>query len=258
LKTGKVVLLGTGTSQGVPIIGCSCRVCRSCDYRDKRLRTSALISTIERAILVDPGPDFRQQALRHSITNLDGVLITHEHKDHTGGIDDLRPLSYLHNKDIQIFGWERVMNRIRLDYAYAFTFPKYPGVPEIELNAITTSAREIAGFPLIFFEVMHHQLPVLALRCGDFAYVTDANYLDDNAYNALDGVSTLVLDALQPQPHLSHFTLDEAIDVAKKIKADRTIFTHISHRMGVFVEINNKLPSKMEYGYDGLSFNFNF
>jgi phosphoribosyl 1,2-cyclic phosphate phosphodiesterase len=256
MPVGFVTLLGTGTSQGVPIIGCSCVVCRSIDSRDKRLRTSAWIRTDTSSVVVDSGPDFRQQALRHGIRSVDGLLLTHEHKDHTGGLDDLRPFNYLLSHEINIYAWPRVLNRIKADYSYAFSKHKYPGIPILNLIDIKTNGVLIGDLHFSIFEVMHHKLPVLAFRCGDFAYITDTNFISEEVLNALTGINTLVLDSLQPEPHLSHFTLDQSIEIAERIGATRTIFTHISHRMGLFIERNNKLPSGIELGYDGIQFTF--
>ena len=256
MPVGFVTLLGTGTSQGVPIIGCSCVVCRSIDSRDKRLRTSAWIRTDTSSVVVDSGPDFRQQALRHGIRSVDALLLTHEHKDHTGGLDDLRPFNYLHSHEINIYAWPRVLNRIKADYSYAFSKHKYPGIPILNLIDIKTNGVIIGDLYFSIFEVMHHKLPVLAFRCGDFAYITDTNFISEEVLNALTGINTLVLDSLQPEPHLSHFTLDQSIEIAERIGATRTIFTHISHRMGLFIERNNNLPSGIELGYDGIQFTF--
>jgi phosphoribosyl 1,2-cyclic phosphate phosphodiesterase len=258
MATGKVILLGTGTSQGVPIIGCGCEVCHSADPRDKRLRTSAYIQTADTSVLVDAGPDFRQQALRAVIKNIDAVIVTHEHKDHTGGIDDLRPYNYLYNREIRIYGWPRVLHRIEQDYAYAFSDIKYPGIPVLNLVPIQESNLIVGSLRFDIFTVMHHKLPVLAFRCGDFAYITDANAIPEEHFAHLEGLNTLVLDALQPEPHLSHFTLDQAVEVAHRIGAAKTYFTHISHRMGLTLERNAKLPKGMELGYDGLTIGFSY
>jgi phosphoribosyl 1,2-cyclic phosphate phosphodiesterase len=258
MPKGKVTLLGTGTSQGVPIIGCICRVCSSGDFRDKRLRTSALLEFDSGNLLVDVGPDFRQQALRCKLSSVNAALLTHEHKDHTGGLDDLRPFNYLQGADIDLIAWPRVIHRITADYAYAFADTKYPGVPNFNRILLEDSIYYFNNVPIKVFPVMHHKLPVLAFRIGNFAYITDANSVPQDSLDLLQGVDILVLDALQPEPHISHFTLDQAVEFSNLIKPKRTILTHISHKMGMYVERNPTLPVGIELGYDGISFEFTF
>jgi len=256
MTKGVFVLTGTGTSQGVPIIGCTCEVCSSGDYRDKRLRTSAYLSIGGTSVWIDPGPDFRQQVLRLGLKELDAVLVTHEHKDHTGGLDDIRGFNHLLNRDMPIYAWERVLGRLKADYAYAFEEVKYPGIPRLNLYPVDGDRVVIGNIPFQVFTVMHYRLPVLAFRVGSIGYVTDANAISPEGMDILQGVDVLVLDALQPEPHISHFTLDQAIEVAQTIGARRTILTHISHRMGLYTVRNPALPKGIELGYDGLKVEF--
>jgi len=244
--------LGTGTSQGVPVIGCDCEVCRSVDFRDKRFRCSVHIETEGKSLVIDTGPDFRMQMLRADIHQLDAVIYTHEHKDHTAGLDDIRPFNFRQKKDMPVYGRSQVLNQIRQEYSYVFSEKKYPGVPQVLPIEIDGEAFEVEGITIHPIPVMHHKLPVLGFRVGDFTYITDANYISEESKEKIKGSKILVLNALQKTPHLSHFTLEEAIEMAQMLGAEQTYFTHISHKLGLHREVESELPEGIHLAYDGL------
>ncbi|MCE7053533.1 MBL fold metallo-hydrolase [Algoriphagus sp. AGSA1] len=248
----KVTFLGTGTSQGVPLIGCNCKVCRSLDFRDKRFRASIHIQIGELSLVIDTGPDFRSQMLREGITRLDAVVYTHEHKDHTAGLDDIRPFNFKQQKDMPVFGRVQVLDQIKREFSYIFTGKKYPGVPRVRTIEIDENPFTIHGITITPVPVMHYKLPVLGFRIGDFTYITDANYIPEESFRLMEGTETLVLNALQKEPHISHFTLGEAISVAKRIGAKQTYFTHISHKLGLHRTVEEELPAGIALAYDGL------
>ena len=248
----KVNFLGTGTSQGVPVIGCDCEVCKSLDFRNKRFRSSIHIEAEGVSLVVDTGPDFRMQMLRAGVQRLDAILFTHEHKDHTAGLDDIRPFNFMQQTDIPIFAARNVLDQVQREYAYIFSPKKYPGVPQVEQVEITENPFNVKGLAVTPIPVLHYKLPVFGFRIGDFSYITDANHIPEESMKLLEGTEVLVLNALQITPHISHFTLDEAIAVAKKIGAKRTYFTHISHRLGLHDAIDKQIPEGMALAYDGL------
>lgn len=249
----RLTFLGTGTSQGVPMIGCPCEVCQSLDYRDKRLRTSVLIETAETSVAIDAGPDFRQQMLRNRQRRLDAVLITHEHKDHVAGLDDVRAFNFLQEKSMPVYGLPRVLNQLRLEYAYAFAEHKYPGVPKIELHEMHPGdTLQLGNLRVEAIPVMHAKLPILGFRLGNLAYITDANFLSTDALKQIEGCSVLVLNALQKQSHISHYTLEEAVDLARSTGIPRVFFIHMSHRMGRHSVISSELPEGIQLAWDGL------
>jgi phosphoribosyl 1,2-cyclic phosphate phosphodiesterase len=249
----RLTFLGTGTSQGVPMIGCACEVCRSLDYRDKRLRTSVLVETESTSVVIDAGPDFRQQMLRKRQRRLDAVLITHEHKDHVAGLDDVRAFNFLLEKSMPVYGLPRVLNQLKVEYAYAFAEHKYPGVPRIELHEITDGdVLQLGDIRVEAIPVMHAKLPILGFRMGNLAYITDANFLNAEALKQIEGCSVLVLNALQKQAHISHYTLEEAVELAKSTGIPRVYFIHMSHRMGRHTEISKELPEGIQLAWDGL------
>jgi phosphoribosyl 1,2-cyclic phosphate phosphodiesterase len=251
----KITFLGTGTSTGVPVLTCKCEVCRSLDFRDKRLRVSILIQHNGKNIVIDSGPDFRQQALRENLQSLEALVFTHEHKDHTGGLDDVRPFNYLSGiKNCPIYAHPRVLEQLKMEYFYAFSEKPYPGVPIITCNEIDTEPFEIAGLTFNPIQVLHHKLPVLGFRIGDFTYITDANYISEVELSKVLGSKVLVLNALQREPHISHFNLKEAIELSEKIGAEKTYFTHISHKLGLHRDVEMDLPANISLAYDGLSF----
>ncbi|WP_113925474.1 MBL fold metallo-hydrolase [Cognataquiflexum aquatile] len=248
----KVTFLGTGTSQGVPVIACDCPVCSSLDYRDKRLRSSIHLEIEGKSLVVDTGPDFRQQMIREKIHHLDAVLFTHEHKDHTGGLDDIRSYNFLQKKDMPIYGTKKVLNQIKREFAYIFEEVRYPGVPSVITHEIVNEPFSAEGIQVVPIQVLHYRLPVFGFRFGDFTYITDAKYIDDTELEKIKGTKVLVLNALQQSHHLSHFTLEEAIQLVHLIKPELAYFTHISHRLGTHQEVEKTLPPHIHLAFDGL------
>jgi phosphoribosyl 1,2-cyclic phosphate phosphodiesterase len=250
----KVTFLGSGTSQGVPVIGCTCDVCSSLDFRDKRLRSSIHIEIDDYSFIIDSGPDFRQQVLREHISKLDALIFTHEHKDHTAGMDDIRSFNFLQKKDIPIYARKNVLNQLKQEFAYVFEKSKYPGIPRVEVVEINNNPFNIETIQFTPIEVLHYKLPVFGFRIKDFTYITDAKTISDFEKEKIRGSKVLVLNALQIDPHPSHLTLDEAIDLAIEIGADRTYFTHMSHKIGMHKDISSRLPKNIEFAFDGLKF----
>lgn len=249
-----VTLLGTGTSQGIPVVACNCQVCQSCDQHDQRLRTSAMVQTPANTLVIDAGPDFRQQMLRQRVQTLDAIMITHNHKDHTGGLDDVRAFNWVLQKPVEVFARKSVLNALQNDYAYAFEEVKYPGVPQINLNEIDSQPFEFAKDTIIPIAALHGQMPVLGFRIGNFSYLTDANYISDEELLKMKGSKVIVINALRQKKHHSHFTLSEAIDILQTLKPDQGYITHISHQMGFHKEVSAKLPKGIFLGFDGLQF----
>lgn len=251
-----ITFLGTGTSQGVPVIACNCEVCTSADPRDKRLRSSIMVEDAGKVIVIDSGPDFRYQMLRAKVKHLDAIIFTHEHKDHIAGMDDIRAFNYRQEAAIDIYATERVQQALRREFAYVFAEMKYPGIPDVSLHTITLKPFEAKGIKFTPIEVMHYKLPVLGFRIGDFTYITDAKTISEHEKQKIKGTKTLVINALQIEKHISHFTFVEAIAFAKEIGAERTFFTHISHRLGRHAAILNLLPKNITLAYDGLVLEF--
>jgi phosphoribosyl 1,2-cyclic phosphate phosphodiesterase len=249
----KVTFLGTGTSQGVPVIGCTCKVCTSMDYRDKRLRSSVHIEEAGNSLIIDTGPDFRQQMLREQINKLDAVLYTHGHKDHIAGLDDVRAYNYLQNMDMPIFGNRDVLKQLEVEFHYAFGQLRYPGIPQLQVNEISDKAFDVNGVQVIPLPVKHFKLTVLGFRIKDFCYITDANQIPDSTYEKMQDTKVLVLNALQREKHISHFNLSEALDEAKKINAGQTYLIHVSHKLGLHKQIEKELPNSVALAYDGLT-----
>jgi len=249
----KLTFLGTGTSQGIPVIGCTCEVCRSDDSRDDRLRTSAMISIDDKNYVFDTGPDFRQQMLRAKPENVDAVIFTHEHKDHIAGMDDIRPFNFKTRKPLNIYAHPRVQEALKREYHYVFSENKYPGVPEVNVHTIKKDQNfSINGTKFIPVEVMHYKLPVLGFRVHDMAYITDANYIDETEKAKLKDLDVLVINALRKEQHISHFNLEEAIELVDELKPKRAFFTHISHLMGRHANVTKELPPHVAIAYDGL------
>lgn len=243
----RLTFLGTGTSTGIPLIGCNCETCRSNDPKDNRLRASALIETDTESLLVDAGPDFRQQLLRNKVSHLEGILLTHDHYDHVGGLDDVRPLG-----NINVYAEQNVLSSIHRTMPYCFAGKPYPGVPRIELHTIGTDAFYIGNTRVIPLRAMHAKLPILGYRIGNLAYFTDAKTLPETTLQQLAGLEILVLNALRHEPHIAHITLDEAITMAGLIGARKTFFTHFSHDIGKHEIVSLILPENMYLAFDGL------
>jgi len=248
----QITFLGTGTSQGVPLIGCTCEVCQSDDTRNNRLRTSILVEENGKTFVIDTGPDFRQQMLREKVKKLDAVIFTHEHKDHTAGFDDIRAYNYILRKKMDVYATARVQDAIKREFAYIFSDSGYPGIPEINLHLLENKKTNIHGVDFLPIEVMHHQLPVLGFRIKGFTYITDANFISEKEKEKVKGSKVLVLNALRREDHISHFTIEQAINLTNELQPEKAYFIHISHQMGLHAEVEKELPSYIHLAYDGL------
>ncbi len=248
----KVTFLGTGTSQGVPLIGCTCKVCTSPDKKDNRLRSSVMIEDKNTNIVIDTGPDFRQQMLREKVKKLDAVIFTHEHKDHIAGLDEVRAFNFINGIVMPVYATERVQQALKMEFAYIFADLDYPGIPKIDLKTITDNSFTVGDLKIQPINVLHYKLPVKAFRVGNFSYITDANFISPEEKEKIKGSEVVVINALRRNEHISHFTFNEAIDLANELKAKKTYFTHISHQLGLHSEVSLELPDHIELGYDGL------
>ena len=249
----KLTFLGTGTSQGVPVIACDCGVCISPDSRDKRLRSSVMITINNLNYLVDCGPDFRQQMLREKIQDIRAILFTHEHKDHIAGMDDVRAFNFKHQKDMDVYCDFNVQKALLREFPYVFSDKKYPGVPEVNIHQINSSkAFNIDGNLFTPIEVMHYKLPVLGFRVNDLTYITDAKTISRKEIEKIKGTHVLVVNALRISEHISHFNLKEALSFINEVKPEVAYLTHVSHLMGRSKDVEKHLPDKVMLAYDGL------
>jgi len=248
----QATFLGTGTSQGVPVIGCRCRTCLSNDPRDKRLRSSLLVEWDGHHLVIDSGPDFRQQMLRENIRKLDAILYTHAHKDHIAGLDDVRAFNFIQQQPMDLYAEERVISQLQKEFAYIFAEKKYPGVPEVVIHPIGADPFRIGSLEVIPIRAVHYRLPVLGFRMGDLTYITDANYIPPEEMKKIEGSRVLILTALRKRRHISHFTLEEAVEIIRKIGPEQGWLTHISHQMGPAAEIERELAEGVHLAYDGL------
>jgi len=253
----KITFLGTGTSQGVPVIACDCATCQSGDSRDKRLRTSLLVESATTTIVIDAGPDFRQQMLNSGVTRLDAILVTHEHKDHIGGMDDVRAFNFKSRDAVTIFAEERVQKAIRREYEYVFAEKQYPGVPKFRLMELSDYPFTVGDIRITPVRVFHGSLQIYGFRIGDLAYITDANYIPAESMEKLIGVKQFIINALRKETHISHFSLRQAIEISRQISPRKSYIIHIGHQMGLHNEISSDMPADVALAYDGLTFNCN-
>ena len=247
-----ITFLGTGTSQGVPMIACECAVCTSPDPKDKRLRTSILVEQEGTSVVIDTGPDFRQQMLRENVKHLSAVLFTHEHKDHIAGLDDVRAFNYISGQAMDVFASPRVQEALKTEFFYVFSGELYPGIPKLKLHTIQNVPFDILGIRFVPVEVMHLNLPVYGFRMNDFTYITHANFISEEEKEKIKGSKYLVLNALRREKHVSHFTLKEAVDLIEELKPEKAWLIHLSHQMGKHEDINKELPDYIRCAYDGL------
>ena len=248
----QLTFLGTGTSQGVPMIGCGCEVCKSTDPRDKRLRSSVLVKHEGLRILVDAGPDFRYQMLRAGVSSLDAILLTHNHKDHTGGLDDIRAFNYLEKKATQIYCEKYVEESLRKEYSYAFEEIRYPGAPEWDVHIIDDKPFTVNGVEIIPIRGRHFKLPVLGYRFGNIAYCTDMNHIPDEEYEKLQNLDHFIINCVRKGRHISHYSLEQAIEVAQKVGAKHSWLTHLSHQLPCYEDLKKELPEGILPAFDGL------
>lgn len=251
----KLTFLGTGTSQGVPVVACQCPVCLSDDLKDKRLRASVMIETETQCLVVDAGPDFRQQMLTHHVRHLNGILLTHEHTDHIFGLDDIRAFNWVQKQPTDIYAEERVQIAIRRIFDYVFANNQYPGIPQMNLHLLENKPFMIGDLEIIPIRGSHFKLPVFGFRIGKLAYVTDVNSLVDDEINKLRGLDVLILNALRKEEHISHYNLKQALEIIAEVKPKKAYLTHLSHQMGFYNEVQNELPQNVFLSYDGLQLN---
>ncbi|MEO6814347.1 MAG: MBL fold metallo-hydrolase [Ginsengibacter sp.] len=251
----RITFLGTGTSGGVPMIACGCYICTSADEKDKRLRSSILVESKTTTLVVDTTPDFRTQMLRANVKKLDAVIFTHPHKDHVAGLDDIKAYNFFQHKPMDVYANKLTQDALLREFPYIFTEDKYPGIPSVHLHTITHESFIVGDIPVTPIWVHHLKMPVLGFRFGDFTYITDANRIDEEEKEKIKGSKILVVNALRKKEHISHFTLQQAIDLENELKIPKGYFTHMSHQLGRHEEINNELPSNIRLAYDGLQIN---
>lgn len=248
----KFTFLGTGTSQGVPVVACQCPVCQSENPKDKRLRASVMIETDTQCLVVDAGPDFRQQMLMHRVLHLNGILLTHEHVDHIFGLDDIRAFNWVQKQPTDIYAEERVQIAIRRIFDYVFAKDKYPGIPQMNLHQIENKPFKIGDLEIIPVRGFHHRLPVFGFRFRKLAYITDVNRMETSEIEKLRGLDVLVLNALRKEEHISHYNLEQALGLIADVKPRKAYLTHLSHQMGFHGKVQNELPENVFLAYDGL------
>ena len=247
-----ITFLGTGTSQGVPVIGCDCPVCQSKNPKDNRLRTSVHISIDDISIVIDTGPDFRQQMLREKIRKIDAILFTHHHKDHVAGMDDIRSFYFRQKTEIPVYANATTIQQLKVEFPYVFNPGSYKGIPRISINEINNKPFNINGIRIQPIELMHDKLIVLGFRIDNFTYITDANFIGDSSAELIKDTASLVINALRREKHPSHFSLDQALSEINRIKPESAYITHLSHRMGLHDEVLKELPKNVFLAYDGL------
>ena len=249
-----ITILGSGTSTGVPLIGCDCEVCTSTNPKNKRLRTSIKISSATTTVVIDTTPDFRYQMLRTNTTQIDAVVFTHPHRDHYAGLDDIRPFNYFSQKSMAIYANELTQVAIKRDFYYAFEKDKDAGLPEMILHTIVKDPFTIGDIPFSPIQVMHREMPVLGFRMGDFTYITDANFIPETEMEKIKGSKVLILNALRKQTHPTHYNLEQALAVVANLDIPTVYFTHFSHQIGLHDEVEAFLPKGIHLAYDGLQF----
>jgi phosphoribosyl 1,2-cyclic phosphate phosphodiesterase len=252
----KVTFLGTGTSQGVPVVACTCKVCQSTDILDKRLRASVLVEVDGLTLVIDAGPDFRQQMLRAQVTSLDAILLTHEHYDHISGLDDIRAFNWVQKRPTDIYAEHRVILSVKQIFSYVFASEKYPGIPQMNLHEVGSEPFKINNVEVVPLRALHYKLPVLGFRIGDFAYLTDIKTIEEEERRKIRGIKFLVVNCLRKEEHISHLTLSEALSLIVDIKPERAFLTHLSHQFGLHSVESLGLPSNVKLAYDELSFEF--
>lgn len=252
----RITFLGTGTSQGVPVVACQCPVCQSTDKHDKRLRSSVLIESEKATLVIDAGPDFRQQMLMANVRKLDAILLTHEHYDHIAGLDDIRAFNWVQQRATDIYAERRVHQSIKRIFSYVFASKKYPGIPQMNLYEIKNKTFEVKQLPIIPIRGMHYKLPVFGFRIGPYAYLTDFLTIEPAEIEKLKGIDTLVVSALRKEEHLSHMNLEKALTLIENVSPHQAYLTHVSHQMGLHLEVSKLLPANVELAYDGLSLEF--
>ena len=247
-----VTFLGTGTSQGIPVIACDCEVCTSEDPKDNRLRTSVLIEVENQTIVIDTGPDFRQQMLRGNVQKLDAIVFTHQHKDHVAGLDDVRAFNHKFQKDIDLYCTAEVEEALIREFPYVFSTYKYPGVPEVKIHNIKNESFTIGRVEVLPIEALHYKLSVFGYRIKDFVYLTDISTITEKEKEKMKGAKVIVLDALRKTPHISHLSMQQAVDLLEELQPKKGYLIHISHLMGLHNEVIKELPNFIKPAHDGL------
>lgn len=248
----EITFLGTGTSQGIPVIACDCEVCTSDNSKDNRLRTSIFIKKNNVSFVIDSGPDFRYQMLREKVKHIDGIVYTHEHKDHVAGLDDIRAFNFKQNSHINLYAEDRVLDAIRKEFSYIFSGIQYPGIPQVECISIDNTKFELEGISILPIRAFHHKLPIFGFRIDDFVYLTDLKTVPEEELDKLQNLDVLVISALRREKHVSHLTLQDALDFIDIIKPKKAYLTHLSHQMGLHNEVSKELPNNVFIAYDGL------